>query len=126
MEKILEVKDLRVSFHTYAGEVQAVRGISFYLKKGETLAVVGESGCGKTVTSKSLMRLIPEPPGEIKEGSQILFDGKNISTMSEKELRELKRFRYIHDIPRSYDFFKSNYDYWKTNSRKFNYTQRYE
>ena len=90
MEKILEVKDLRVSFHTYAGEVQAVRGISFYLNKGETLAVVGESGCGKTVTSKSLMRLIPEPPGEIKKGSQILFDGKNISTMSEKELRELR------------------------------------
>ena len=90
MEKILEVKDLRVSFHTYAGGVQAVRGISFYLKKGETLAVVGESGYGKTVTSKSLMRLIPEPPGEIKKGSQILFDGKNISTMSEKELRELR------------------------------------
>ena len=90
MEKILEVKDLRVSFHTYAGEVQAVRGISFYLKKGETLAVVGESGCGKTVTSKSLMRLIPEPPGEIKKESQILFDGKNISTMSDKELRELR------------------------------------
>ena len=90
MEKILEVKDLRVSFHTYAGEVQAVRGISFYLKKGETLAVVGESGCGKTVTSKSLMRLIPEPPGEIKEGSKILFDGKDISLMSEKELRELR------------------------------------
>ena len=90
MEKILEVKDLRVSFHTYAGEVQAVRGISFYLNKGETLAVVGESGCGKTVTSKSLMRLIPEPPGEIKKGSQILFDGKDISVMSERELRELR------------------------------------
>ena len=90
MEKILEVKNLRVSFHTYAGEVQAVRGISFYLKKGETLAVVGESGCGKTVTSKSLMRLIPEPPGEIKKGSKILFDGKDISLMSEKELRELR------------------------------------
>ncbi|MBU3146491.1 ABC transporter ATP-binding protein [Clostridium sp. CF012] len=90
MEKILDVKDLRVSFHTYAGEVQAVRGISFYLKKGETLAVVGESGCGKTVTSKSLMRLIPEPPGEIKEGSKMLFDGKDISLMSEKELRELR------------------------------------
>jgi oligopeptide transport system ATP-binding protein len=90
MEKILEVKDLRVSFHTYAGEVQAVRGISFYLKKGETLAVVGESGCGKTVTSKSLMRLIPEPPGEIKKGSQILFDGKDISLMSEAQLRELR------------------------------------
>ncbi|MBU3189876.1 ABC transporter ATP-binding protein [Clostridium bowmanii] len=90
MEKILEVNNLRVSFHTYAGEVQAVRGISFYLKKGETLAVVGESGCGKTVTSKSLMRLIPEPPGEIKKGSKILFDGRDVSLMSEKELRELR------------------------------------
>jgi oligopeptide transport system ATP-binding protein len=90
MEKVLDVKDLRVSFHTYAGEVQSVRGISFHLNKGETLAIVGESGCGKTVTAKSLMRLIATPPGEVKEGSQVLFDGKNIATMSEKELRELR------------------------------------
>lgn len=90
MEKVLEVKDLRVSYHTYAGEVQSVRGISFHLNKGETLAIVGESGCGKTVTAKSLMRLIQTPPGEIKEGSQILFEGKNIATMSEKELREYR------------------------------------
>ncbi|MGL4732005.1 MAG: ATP-binding cassette domain-containing protein, partial [Clostridium sp.] len=61
MEKILDIKDLKVSFHTYAGEVQAVRGISFHLNKGETLAVVGESGCGKTVTAKAIMRLLPEP-----------------------------------------------------------------
>ena len=55
--KILDVQDLRVSFHTYAGEVKAVRGVSFELKEGETLAFVGESGCGKTVTAKALMRL---------------------------------------------------------------------
>jgi oligopeptide transport system ATP-binding protein len=90
MEKVLDVKDLRVSFHTYAGEVQSVRGVSFHLNKGETLAIVGESGCGKTVTAKSLMRLIATPPGEVKEGSQVLFDGKNLATMSEKELRELR------------------------------------
>lgn len=90
MDKILEVKDLRVSFHTYAGEVQSVRGVSFELNKGETLAVVGESGCGKTITSKSIMGLIPMPPGEIKEGSQILFDGKDVVKMSKKELRELR------------------------------------
>ena len=90
MEKVLDVKDLRVSFHTYAGEVQSVRGISFHLNKGETLAIVGESGCGKTVTAKSLMRLIQTPPGEVKEGSQVLFDGKNIANMSEHELRELR------------------------------------
>jgi oligopeptide transport system ATP-binding protein len=90
VEKVLDVKDLRVSFHTYAGEVQSVRGVSFHLNKGETLAIVGESGCGKTVTAKSLMRLIQTPPGEVKEGSEILFDGKNIANMNEHELRELR------------------------------------
>lgn len=90
MEKVLEVKNLRVSYHTYAGEVQSVRGVDFYLSKGETLAIVGESGCGKTVTAKSLMRLIQTPPGEIKKGSEILFNGKNILDMPEKELKKLR------------------------------------
>ncbi|MEG0774952.1 ABC transporter ATP-binding protein [Clostridium sp.] len=91
MEKILDVQDLRVSFHTYAGEVKSVRGVSFHLNKGETLAVVGESGCGKTVTSKAIMRLLPEPmPAEIKKGSKILFEGKDILGMNDKELRELR------------------------------------
>ena len=91
MEKILEVKNLQVSFHTYAGEVKSVRGVDFYLNKGETLAIVGESGCGKTVTSKAIMRLLPEPmPAEIKKGSEIIFDGKNILNMPEKELRKLR------------------------------------
>ena len=91
MEKILDVQDLKVSFHTYAGEVQAVRGVNFYLNKGETLAIVGESGCGKTVTSKSLMRLLPEPmPAEIKKTSKILFNGKNILDMKESEIRHLR------------------------------------
>lgn len=91
MEKILDVQDLRVSFHTYAGEVKSVRGISFHLNKGETLAVVGESGCGKTVTSKAIMRLLPEPmPAEIKEGSKIIFEGKDILAMGDKDLRELR------------------------------------
>ncbi|MDD3225407.1 MAG: ABC transporter ATP-binding protein [Clostridium sp.] len=90
MEKILDVKNLKVSYHTYAGEVQSVRGVSFHLNKGETLAIVGESGCGKSVTSKSIMRLIDCPPGEIKEGSEILFGDKNILKMDEKELRKLR------------------------------------
>jgi len=90
MAKLLEVKNLRVSYHTYAGEVQSVRGISFDLNEGETLAIVGESGCGKTVTAKSLMRLIQTPPGEIKEGSEILFNGKDIVKMSEEELRSYR------------------------------------
>ncbi|WP_251860957.1 ABC transporter ATP-binding protein [Clostridium sp. Marseille-Q2269] len=90
MERVLEVKNLRVSYHTYAGEVQSVRNVNFYINKGETLAIVGESGCGKTVTAKSIMRLIQEPPGEIKKGSEIIFNGKNILDMKEKELRELR------------------------------------
>ena len=90
MEKLLEVKNLRVSFHTYAGEVQAVRGVDFYLNAGETLAIVGESGCGKSVTAKSIMRLIPEPPGEIKQGSQILFENKSVLAFKENELRNFR------------------------------------
>ena len=89
MEKLLEVKDLEVSFHTYAGEVHAVRGISFDLMKGEAIAIVGESGCGKSVTAQSIMRLIPVPPGEIKNGS-ILFDGKEITALSDREMEYLR------------------------------------
>jgi oligopeptide transport system ATP-binding protein len=88
---ILEVKDLKVSFHTYAGEVQAVRGVTFDLKKGECLAIVGESGCGKSVTSQAIMRLIPTPPGQIKGGSQILFDGKtDIVKLSDKQMESVR------------------------------------
>ena len=90
MDRILEVKNLRVSYHTYAGEVQSVRGVDFDLNKGEALAIVGESGCGKTVTAKSIMRLIQVPPGEIKEGTIINFDGKDVLAMNEDELRQLR------------------------------------
>ena len=78
MEKILDIKNLRVSYNSYAGEVQSVRGVSFYVKKGETVAIVGESGCGKSVTAKAIMGLIQTPPGEIKEGSSILYNGQDI------------------------------------------------
>ncbi|HEY8803805.1 MAG TPA: ABC transporter ATP-binding protein [Clostridium sp.] len=90
MSKLLEVKNLRVSYHTYAGEVQSVRGIDFEVNEGETLAIVGESGCGKTVTAKSLMRLIQTPPGEIKKGSEILYKGEDILKMNEKQLRHFR------------------------------------
>ncbi len=91
MNNILEVKDLKVSFHTYAGEVQAVRGVTFSLKKGECLAIVGESGCGKSVTSQAIMRLIQTPPGEIKAGSQIVFDGKtDIVKLSDKQMESVR------------------------------------
>lgn len=90
MEKLLEVKNLRVSYHTYAGEVQSVRGISFDVEKGEAVAIVGESGCGKSVTSKSIMGLIQTPPGEIKEGSEIIYNGKNVLDFTEEEWRNYR------------------------------------
>lgn len=89
-EKTLEVKDLQVSFHTYAGEVKAVRGVTFDLYRGESLALVGESGCGKTVTSKSILRLLKTPPTEIKEGSVIDFDGEDVIHMSGSRLKHYK------------------------------------
>lgn len=88
-KKILEVENLHVSFDTYAGEIQAVRGISFEVFEGETLAIVGESGCGKSVTAKSIMRLNPEPPARFKSG-KILFNGEDIIAKSEKEMREVR------------------------------------
>lgn len=88
-EKILEVKNLHVSFYTYAGEVKAVRDVNFELKKGESLAIVGESGSGKSVTSQTIMRLIPEPPGKIKSG-EILFGGKDLTKLSNKEMQSIR------------------------------------
>lgn len=84
MNTLVEIKNLSVSYFTYAGEVQSVRDISFSIEKGKTTALVGESGCGKSVTSKSLMGLI-EKPGMIKEGSQIIYNGKNILDFNPKE-----------------------------------------
>lgn len=90
MKKILEVNNLQVSFHTYAGEVQSVRGVTFDANEGEILAIVGESGCGKSVTSKTIMGLINTPPGEIKAGSEVLYLGKNILGQSEKEWEQYR------------------------------------
>lgn len=88
-EKMLQVENLQVSFRTYGGEVEAVRGVNFDLYKGETLAIVGESGCGKSVTSNAIMGLIPEPAGMIKNGS-ILFKGKELTKMSKAQLRKIQ------------------------------------
>jgi len=86
---LLSIRDLKVSFHTYAGTVHAVRGVSFDLKRHGALAVVGESGCGKTVTVQAVMRLTPMPPGTI-EGGKVFFNGRDILTLSEKEMQAVR------------------------------------
>lgn len=84
MDTILKVENLSVLFRTYAGEVQAVRDISFEIEEGNVTAIVGESGCGKSVTSKSIMGLIKKP-GIVSEGSKIFFRDENILTYTEKQ-----------------------------------------
>ncbi len=88
MDKILEVKNVKTSFYTHLGEVQAVRGANFTMKKGDILGIVGESGSGKSVTALSVMRLV-DYPGRIKEG-QIIFDGIDVTTKSNKEMNEIR------------------------------------
>ncbi|KMZ41863.1 MULTISPECIES: ABC transporter ATP-binding protein [Bacillales] len=84
-QHLLTIDNLRVNFKTYGGEVQAVRGVSFYVDKGETVAIVGESGCGKSVTAQAIMGLIPNPPGKIV-GGRVVFEGAEISHLPKKEL----------------------------------------
>ena len=86
---LLEVRDLRTYFDTEDGEVKAVDGISFQLRRGETLGIVGESGSGKSVTNLSIIRLIPEPPGKIVSG-EVLFNGVDILGLSEAEVRKIR------------------------------------
>jgi oligopeptide/dipeptide ABC transporter ATP-binding protein len=87
---LLQVSDLRTYFHTDAGTAKAVDGVSFEIRKGEVLGIVGESGCGKSVTSLSIMQLIPRPPGEILEGSSIRFKGEDLVGAGEKRMRALR------------------------------------
>ena len=86
---LLEVKNLKTQFRTDDGSFLAVDDISFSLEKGKTLGIVGESGCGKSVTSLSIMRLIPNPPGSIV-GGEIIFNGKNLLKLSEEEMRKIR------------------------------------
>ncbi len=89
MKHLLDVKDLRTSFFTYAGEVKAVDGVSFHLDQGEAIAIVGESGCGKSVTVQSVMGLIPNPPGKIVGGS-IKFLDMDLVRKSEKDMESIR------------------------------------
>lgn len=89
MGVLLDVRDLRTQFQTQDGLVNAVNGVSFQLEEGETLGIVGESGCGKSVTMLSIMRLIPQPPGKISAG-QILFHGTDLIKLSDEQIRRIR------------------------------------
>ena len=86
---LLDVRDLRTYFETEDGTVKAVDGISFQLKRGETLGIVGESGSGKSVTNLSIIRLIPSPPGKIVSG-EVLFAGQDVLSLPESEVRKIR------------------------------------
>src|SRR5512140_892307 len=86
---LLSISDLVVRFRTHDGTVHAVNGVSFDLDEGETLGLVGESGCGKSVTNLAVMRLLPKPAGHI-EGGQVIFETQDLTALSEAEMRDLR------------------------------------
>jgi peptide/nickel transport system ATP-binding protein len=101
-EPLLSIRDLRTYFHTGDGVARSVDGVSFDVAQGETLGIVGESGCGKSVTALSILRLI-QPPGRIEPGSSILFEGKDLATVSESAIRNVRgnRISMIFQEPMS-------------------------
>lgn len=99
---LLELVELKTYFYTFEGVAKAVDGVSFHLDKGEVLGIVGESGCGKSVTAQSIMKLIPQPPGKIVSG-EIRFDEKNLVDFSLKQMRTVRgnRIAMIFQEPMS-------------------------
>src|SRR3954469_20943610 len=89
MQPLLEIQNLNVAFETSRGDVRPVRDVSMTIYPGQTLAVVGESGCGKSVTAMSILRLIPSPPGKVL-GGRVLFEGRDLLTLSEREMRSVR------------------------------------
>src|SRR2546421_5299 len=97
---LLDVRNLQISFFTEEGEVRAVDGVNFTIKRGETLALVGESGCGKSVTALALGKLVATPPGFYK-GGEILLDGEDVLKMDKNRLRKIRgaKIAYIFQEP---------------------------
>src|SRR5882757_4918533 len=86
---LLELRDLNVAFNTDRGQVRPVRDVSYTIYPGQTLAVVGESGCGKSVTALSILRLIPTPPGKVL-GGKVMFEDRDLIQLSEREMRSVR------------------------------------
>ena len=89
MGRLLTIEDLKIYFHILAGTVRAVDGVSFHLDQGETLGMVGESGCGKSVTAMSLLQLIPMPPGELA-GGRAEFEGRDLLRLNSDQIRQVR------------------------------------
>jgi len=102
-ETVLEVRDLKTYFYTYAGVVKALDGVDLTIAQGETLGLVGETGCGKSVTSLSVLRLVPDPPGKIV-GGEVLFKGQDLLKMSDEEIRSIRgnKIAMIFQDPMTY------------------------
>lgn len=100
---LLSVRNLTTRFYTYEGVVKALDGVTFDVERGETFALVGETGCGKSVTALSILRLVPEPPGKIVDG-EVILDGENLLSLSDKELREIRgrRIAMVFQDPMTY------------------------
>ena len=88
-KNLLEIKNLRTYFHSEGGIVKAVDDVSFFVREGETLGIVGESGCGKSVSCMSIVRLVETPPGKY-EGGEILFDGEDMLKISDARMRQIR------------------------------------
>ena len=106
MTALLEVRDLKTWFASDDGEFRAVDGVSFALEAGRTLGIVGESGCGKSVTALSIMGLVPQPPGRIA-GGEILFEGVDLLQLSPDAMRELRGDAHRDDLPGADDVAQS-------------------
>ena len=102
MTPLLSIRDLRTYFHTEAGVARSVDGVSFDIGEGETVGIVGESGCGKSVTALSILRLI-QPPGRIEAGSRIEFEGRDLVTLDDDAMRDIRgnRISMIFQEPMS-------------------------
>jgi len=115
-ENLLEVNNLKTYFFTRSGVVKAVDDVSFTIKPSETLGVVGESGCGKSVTALSVMRLIASPPGKIV-GGEINFNGEDVLEKNHEELTELRGSKISFDLSGSNDLAQPGVYRWFSNCR---------
>ena len=103
MKELLHIEDLRTYFFTEQGVVKAVDGVDLSVNTSQTIGLVGESGCGKSMTALSILGLVPSPPGKIVSG-KILFEGTDLVTLGEAELSENQGKSYLHGIPGTDDF----------------------